>query len=162
VAESGEHKENTANRGRVLGPSLGTLLTGAAAGPHRSQQIGFESKAPVGLVRGQCWKLIHRQQIMRRLGSALALEVCTRCDDDEPQLISYPAPRLCRVRATAHSDKSGLSNSSSAATSSQTRKGCSAEHNAGDECHHLLHEAASPSPDPGVMSDRLSSLNATA
>jgi hypothetical protein len=24
--------------------------------------------------------------------------------------------------------------------------------NAGDECHHPLHEAASPFPDPGVMS----------
>jgi hypothetical protein len=58
--------------------------------PHRSQQIGFESKGSVGLVRGQCWKLIHRQQIMRRLGSAVALEVCTRCDDDEPQLIRCP------------------------------------------------------------------------
>jgi len=42
------------------------------------------------------------------------------------------------------------------------RKECSPEHDAGDECHHPLHEAASPSPDPGVMSDRLSSLNATA
>jgi hypothetical protein len=29
---------------------------------------------------------------------------------------------------------------------------CSAEHDAGDECHHPLHEAASPFPDPGVMS----------
>ena len=26
------------------------------------------------------------------------------------------------------------------------------EQNAGDECHHPLHEAASPFPDPGVMS----------
>jgi hypothetical protein len=32
------------------------------------------------------------------------------------------------------------------------RKECSAEHDAGDECHHPLHEAASPFPDPGVMS----------
>ena len=65
-------------------------IPGEAMRPHRSQQIGFESKRSVGLVRGQCWKLIHRQQIMRRLGSAVALEVCTRCDDDEPQLIRYP------------------------------------------------------------------------
>src|SRR5271167_5146386 len=63
-----------------------------------------------------------------------------QCDDDEPQLISYPAPRLCRVRATAHSDKSELSNSNSAATSSQARKECSAEHDAGDERHHPIHE----------------------
>ena len=27
---------------------------------------------------------------MRRLGSAAALEVSTRCDDDEPQIIRYP------------------------------------------------------------------------
>jgi hypothetical protein len=27
-----------------------------------------------------------------------------------------------------------------------------AEHDAGDECHYPLHEAASPFPDPGVMS----------
>ena len=33
-------------------------------------------------------------------------------------------------------------------TSSQTRKECSAEHDAGDECHHPLHEAASPFPTP--------------
>ena len=33
----------------------------------------------------------------------------------------------------------------------RTRKECSAEHDAGDECHHPLHEAASPFPDPGVM-----------
>ena len=26
-----------------------------------------------------------------------------------------------------------------------------AEHDAGDECHHPLHKAASPFPDPGVM-----------
>ena len=123
-----------------LDPALVRCSPARPRGLHRSQQIDFESKAPVGLVRGQCWKLIHRQQIMRRLGSALALEACTRCDDDEPQLISYPAPRLCRVRATAHSDKSGLSNSSSAATSSQTRKECSAEHDAGDERHHPIHE----------------------
>jgi len=63
-----------------------------------------------------------------------------------------PAPRSCRVRATAHSDNAGLSNSNSAATSSQARKECSAEHDAGDECHHPLHEAASPFPDPGVRS----------
>src|SRR3984893_5262845 len=37
-------------------------------------------------------------------------------------------------------------------TSSQTRKECSAEHDAGDECHHPLHEAPSPFPDPGVIS----------
>ena len=35
-------------------------------------------------------------------------------------------------------------------------------YDAGDECHRPLHEAASPFPDPGVMSRRLSSLNATA
>ena len=63
---------------------------GVQSGPHRSQQIGFESNGSVGLARGQCWKLINRQQIMRRLGSAVALEVSTRCDDDEPQLIRYP------------------------------------------------------------------------
>jgi hypothetical protein len=28
------------------------------------------------------------------------------------------------------------------------RKECSPEHDAGDECHHPLHEAASPFPDP--------------
>jgi hypothetical protein len=37
-------------------------------------------------------------------------------------------------------------------TSSQTRKECSAVHDAGDECHHPLHEAGSPFSDPGVIS----------
>jgi hypothetical protein len=53
------------------------------------------------------------------------------------------------VQEHTNSDNSGLWNSNSAATSSQTRKECSAEHDAGD---HRLHEAASPFPDPGVIS----------
>jgi hypothetical protein len=151
VADPGERKENTAIAVVYL-----ALARYAADRHDHGAPADLNKLVSNQRVRsvwwGQCWKLIHRQQIMRRLGSAVALEVSTRCDDDEPQLICYPhrdhvafEQRPIRIIR----DYRVLTLPLHLRT-----RGRSVLPNmiAGDECHHPLHEAASPFPDPGVMS----------